>query len=131
MKEAVNKLAVVITTPPYDNLTTTAIEFIKAAINDQTKIIGVFFYQMGVLNASKNLSLPSDEFQTIKEWRHLADQHQIPLHLCSTAAEKHGLMLAQHTNNAEALSLIDNSFTLSGLGELVELTSNADRVVQL
>jgi len=118
----VNKLAVVLTTPPYDNLTTTAINIIEAAIEKRTNIIGVFFYQAGVLNAAKHLSIASDEFQTSNAWEKLVKQHNIPLHLCSTAAEKHGLM------NDE---MINDCFTISGLGELVELASNADRMLQL
>ena len=117
-----NKLAVVVTTPPYDNLTTTAINIIKAAIKNRTTIVGVFFYQVGVLNAAKHLSIPSDEFQTSDAWKKLAELHNVPLYLCSTAAEKHGLI------NEE---MIHECFTITGLGELVELASNADRMLQL
>jgi len=127
----VRKLAVVVTTPPYDNLTTTALHIIKAAIANRTTVIGVFFYQMGVLNAAKNLAIASDDFQTSNEWQQLAVEHNVPLHLCSTAAEKHGLMLEQSPQNTNELALINSHFTLSGLGELVELSSKADRVVQL
>jgi tRNA 2-thiouridine synthesizing protein D len=55
----------------------------------------------------------------------LHQKYQLPLHLCYTAAEKNGLSDEKATNNIAA------HFTVSGLGELVELTSAADRVVQL
>lgn len=123
-----NSLALVVTTPPNNNLTTTAINLVRAAINNGVSVIGVFFYQDGVLNAAKNLSIPSDEFQTLSQWQQLNSKYNVPLFLCITAAEKRGL--TDELTNIE-LSNIHQAFTVSGLGELVELTSNADRVVQL
>lgn len=121
-------LAIIVTTPPNSNLTTTAIELIKNAIENNVSVIGVFFYQDGVLNAAKHLSIPSDEFQTLKQWQQLTSEHNVPLHLCISAAEKRGLTDELSSNE---LSNIDKLFTVSGLGELVELTSKAQRVVQL
>jgi len=123
-----NRLALVVTTPPNSNLTTTAINLVRAALDSGVSIIGVFFYQDGVLNAAKYLSIPSDEFQTLAQWQQLNSVYNVPLYLCFTAAEKRGL--SDELNNHES-SNIDSAFTVSGLGELVELTSNAERVVQL
>jgi tRNA 2-thiouridine synthesizing protein D len=123
-----NKLALVVTTPPNSNLTTTAINLVKAALDSGVSIIGVFFYQDGVLNAAKYLSIPSDEFQTLAQWQQLNSEYNVPLYLCISAAEKRGL--SDELNNHES-SNIDSAFTVSGLGELVELTSKAKRVVQL
>jgi tRNA 2-thiouridine synthesizing protein D len=123
-----NKLALVVTTPPNSNLTTTAINLVKAALDSGVSVIGVFFYQDGVLNAAKYLSIPSDEFQTLAQWQQLNSEYNVPLYLCITAAEKRGL--SDELNNYES-SNIDSAFTVSGLGELVELTNKAERVVQL
>lgn len=123
-----NRLALVVTTPPNSNLTTTAINLVRAALDSGVSVIGVFFYQDGVLNAAKYLSIPSDEFQTLAKWQQLNSEYNVPLYLCITAAEKRGL--SDELNNHES-SNIDAAFTVSGLGELVELTSKAERVVQL
>ncbi|MBA6391228.1 sulfurtransferase complex subunit TusD [Colwellia sp. BRX10-3] len=123
-----NTLALVVTTQPNSNLTTTAINLVRAAVESGVSVIGVFFYQDGVLNAAKHLSIPSDEYQTLKQWQQLNREYGVPLYLCITAAEKRGL--SDELNNLE-LSSIDPVFTVSGLGELVELTSKAERVVQL
>ena len=123
-----NTLALVVTTPPNSNLTTTAIELVQAAIESGVSIVGVFFYQDGVLNAAKHLSIPSDEYQTLKQWQQINKDYSVPLYLCITAAEKRGL--TDELNHIE-LSNIDQAFAVSGLGELVELTSKAERVVQL
>lgn len=118
------KLAVVITTPPFSNLTVTALNFIEAALNSTIDIVGVFFYQDGVLNASSQLRIANDEYQTTQQWQRLHSKYQLPLHLCITAAEKRGL------TDDNSASLIADVFTVSGLGELVELNNKADRVVQ-
>lgn len=119
------KLAVVVTTPPYSNLTRTALAYIEAAIANGLDVIGVFFYQDGVINANQGVAVPNDEFGAIDGWRALNAKHQIPLHLCVSSGEKRGLSDEMPGYN------IEPCFTVSGLGELVELSSNADRVVQL
>lgn len=123
-----NTLAFVVTTPPNSNLTTTAINLVQAAIENGVSIIGVFFYQDGVLNAAKHLSIPGDEYQTLQQWQQINSKYSVPLYLCITAAEKRGL--SDELGNS-GRSNIDKAFTVSGLGELVELTSKAERVVQL
>ncbi|MFT5813990.1 MAG: tRNA 2-thiouridine synthesizing protein D [Psychroserpens sp.] len=123
-----NTLALVVTTQPNSNLTTTAINLVWAAIESGVSVIGVFFYQDGVLNAAKHLSIPTDEYQTLKQWQKINREYGVPLYLCITAAEKRGL--SDELDNHE-VSSIDPVFTVSGLGELVELTSKAERVVQL
>jgi len=121
----VQKLAVIVTSSPLSNLTITAINVVADALSNGINVIGVFFYQNGVLNASKDIQIPSDEFQILQAWHNLHIQHNVALHLCITAGEKRGLVCESENNN------IDDAFTVSGLGELVELTSKADRVLQL
>ncbi|GLX80409.1 hypothetical protein tinsulaeT_37490 [Thalassotalea insulae] len=118
-------LAVIITTAPNNHLTETAFQFISQSVDQGMNVIGVFFYQVGVLNASEHLVIPSDESPLLPRWQELSQTTNIPLYLCSTAAEKHGLLSESN------LELSHQAFTMAGLGELVELHSKADRVVQL
>lgn len=118
-----NKLAVVITTPPYSNLSVTALDYIEAALKAGVELVGVFFYQDGVIHANTQVQIASDEFQALPYWQRLHANYNLPLHLCITAAEKRGISDEQTQN-------IDSIFTVSGLGELVELSSKADRMVQ-
>lgn len=124
----VKKLAFVITTPPNSNLTATAINMVTTALKNGTNVVGVFFYQDGVLNGSQHLGLPNDEYQAHKRWQQLHHDYSLPLHLCATAAEKRGL--SDDVSDGQA-NTIHQAFTLSGLGELVELNVNADRLIQL
>jgi len=119
----VNKLAVVITTPPYSNLSVTALDYIETALKAGVELVGVFFYQDGVMHANASIQIASDEFQAISHWQRLHQAYKLPLHLCITAAEKRGISDENPLN-------IHSIFTISGLGELVELSSVADRMVQ-
>jgi len=125
----VDSLVVVVTTPPYSNLTATAINLVEAAINNGIKLDGIFFYQDGVLNASKHHKMPSDEYQACEQWHRIHKEHRVPLNLCITAAEKRGL--SDEVDESNAVSSIHEYFTVAGLGELAELTINAKRVIQL
>lgn len=116
-----------ITTPPYSNLSVTALDYIETALKSGVELMGVFFYQDGVLHANTNIQIASDEFQAISHWQRLHQKYSLPLYLCITAAEKRG-MSDNHDNDHE--QNIHSIFTVSGLGELVELSTAADRTVQ-
>ena len=123
----INKLAVIITTPPNNPLTQSAYQLIAQAVTQNIEVIGVFFYQAGVLNASQYLSIPNDEFPLHTKWQTLHKDHQVPLYLCSTAAEKHGLI---NENEPLTLNHINDNFPLAGLVELVALSPQENVMVQ-
>ncbi|MGL1957468.1 MAG: sulfurtransferase complex subunit TusD [Colwellia sp.] len=124
-----NKLAVVITTSPNNNLTITALSYVESALLAGVEVIGVFFYQEGVMHANNAINIASDEFQAIKQWSRLHKAYNLPLHVCITAAEKRGIIGDDNINEANT-ETINDIFTLSGLGELVELSTNSTRMVQ-
>jgi len=121
----VKTLAVVITTPPYSHLTISALKYVEAALEAGIDVVGVFFYQDGVMHANKDISIASDEYQAISHWQQLHQRYQLPLHICITAAEKRGIACDSMDNEK-----INEAFIVSGLGELVELTTKAARLVQ-
>lgn len=126
-----SSLVIIVTTPPHYNATVTAISYVEAALKQKDiNVLGVFFYQAGVLNANQYVKLPNDECQTLNRWQALAQQYQLSLHLCITAGEKHGLSDEIDLTDSMQSNILPE-FTISGLGELVTLTSQADRVVQL
>ena len=120
-----NTLAVVVTTPPYSPLTTTAITYVETALASGYEVIGVFFYQDGAMHANKDISIASDEYQSITAWQRLYHEYNLPLHICITAAEKRGVLC-----DASDKTIINDAFTVSGLGELVEISTKATRLVQ-
>ena len=118
-----NTLSVLVTTSPNNHLSATALDYIEAALKNGVELVGIFFYQDGVMHANKNIQIPNDEFQPILHWQRLKQAYTLPLHLCVSAAEKRGMS----DENADSIHSI---FTISGLGELVDLLSKADRMVQ-
>ncbi|WP_448550250.1 sulfurtransferase complex subunit TusD [Thalassotalea fusca] len=122
------KFALMVTTKPTDPKTVTAINIANAIVAQKHELLGVFFYQEGVLNASEYLCIPNDEYQTTNAWSAFTESSAVPLHLCSTAAEKHGLIEETEQEDFEHIS---PAFQVSGLGQLVELTSKADKVIKL
>lgn len=123
-----SSFALVVTTSVIDNKTNTALAFAKELVQQGHSINGIFFYQDGVLNANKYVQAPSDEINLLTAWVDFNKQTSTPLHLCITAGERRGLT----DNEDEGFNHnIHPAFTISGLGELVVLTSTADKVVQL
>ncbi|MEW6997159.1 sulfurtransferase complex subunit TusD [Colwelliaceae bacterium BS250] len=120
--------ALIISTAPTDNKTYTALMFANAIIEQGHNINGVFFYQQGVLNANAYVQTPSDEVNLLTKWQEFTQTTNVALHMCITAAERRGLT---DSNDDGMQNNIDKCFTISGLGELVVLTSAADKVVQL
>ncbi len=96
----------------------------------QFNVTGVFFYQAGVLNGARNIDLPSDEVNLSIAWRNIAQDLNISLHLCSTAAERFGLTCFLD-DGQPSLQTIQQGFKPSGLGEMVALINSADRMIQL
>ena len=123
-----SSFALVVSTSPTDNKTNTALAFAQQLLADGHTLKGIFFYQDGVLNANKYVQTPSDELNLVTAWCKFQQQTSTPLHLCITAGERRGLT---DSNNDEFHHNIAAGFTISGLGELVVLTSAADKVVQL
>ena len=99
----------------------------QAIIAQGHTINGIFFYQDGVINANISIQTPSDEINLLHAWQTFHQTTSTPLHLCITAAERRGLTDGSDDHFAN----IDKTFTISGLGELVVLTSGADKVIQL
>ncbi|TRX56886.1 sulfurtransferase complex subunit TusD [Thalassomonas sp. M1454] len=120
--------ALIVSTPPTDNKTHTALKFAQTLIAQEHVITGVFFYHDGVMNANQLVQTPSDELNLMVAWQEFNQQTNTPLHLCITAGERRGLT---DSNDDQYNHNIAPNFTISGLGELVVLTSQADKVVQL
>lgn len=116
-----SQFILVIHTPPWSySSVKSACQFAEAAITRGNQVKAIFFYQDGVLNAATSLDIPSDELNGQKQILNLVKNHNIPLLLCVTAAEKRGLKE----------DVILPPFTISGLAEFAELSTQADQIIQ-
>ena len=83
--------AIVVSGPAYGTqAASSAYRFVQAVLASGHVILGVFFYQDGVMNASFLHSPATDEDDLHQLWCQLAIQEQIPLHTCIAAAQRRG-----------------------------------------
>ena len=90
----------------------------------------VFFLDAGTLNSAAGIVLPQDEANPVQPWSALARQHAVELVICVTSALRYGMLDAEEARrHVRQAPTIDTSFTISGLGDLVDACAQADRVV--
>ncbi|HGM5491931.1 TPA: sulfurtransferase complex subunit TusD [Serratia fonticola] len=106
-------------------------QFAQALLAAGHRITSVFFYREGVLNANQLTSPASDEFDLVRAWVGLAQQHGVELNVCVAAALRRGVADEQEAAQlALAAANLQPGFTLSGLGSLAEAALSNDRLVQ-
>ncbi|AEW44766.1 sulfur transfer protein complex, TusD subunit [Serratia symbiotica str. 'Cinara cedri'] len=108
-----------------------AYQFSLALLAQGHIISSIFFYHEGVLNANKLTAPASDEFDLVRAWKQLAEQHSITLNVCIAAALRRGVTNEQESRK-QGLSEtnLQPGFTLSGLGALSEALLSNDRIIQ-
>ena len=126
------RFALMVTGPAYGTQqASSALQFAQAALAEGHEIACVFFYREGVYNANQLSSPASDEFDLVRAWQSLHDDHAVSLHICVAAALRRGVVDQQE---AQQLGLpacnLQPGFTLSGLGALAEAALTCDRMVQ-
>lgn len=109
----------------------TAYLFAQALLEKGHHLVSVFFYQDGVNNGSRLTVPANDEFDLVKHWQELAEQHSVRLETCVAAALRRGIVSEseskQHGLDSDNLA---SRFNQSGLGSLAEALLMQDRVVQ-
>ena len=125
------KIGVVISEGPYTHQAAdTAYRFVKSAIEKGHEVPRVFFYHDGV-NVATRLSLPpQDERHIQQNWTALAKEHGVDLVVCVAAAQRRGLLdESEATRNGKDANNIAEGFRISGLGQLIEMGIQTDRLV--
>lgn len=105
---------------PYQHQSSdSAFQFCKAAIARGHTVQRVFFYNDGVNNSTRLSEPPQDDRNIVQRWSKLAQEHGVDLVVCVAAALRRGIK----DENLAA------GFRISGLGQLVEVGIQADRLV--
>ena len=113
------KFAILLQDGPYNHQASdSAYKFISAAMEKGHEIVGVFFYNDGVLNSNKLMDPPTDDRHIGKRWSELGAKG-VDIVVCIAAAKRRGI-----TNE-----VLGENMRISGLGQLVDMTLQADRVV--
>ncbi|MFO3906612.1 sulfurtransferase complex subunit TusD [Enterobacter hormaechei] len=126
------RFALMVTGPAYGTQqASSALQFARALLAAGHELVSVFFYREGVYNANQLTSPASDEFDLVRAWQALHEQHGVELHICVAAALRRGVSDA---NEAQRLGLpaanLNDGFSLSGLGALAQAALTCDRMVQ-
>ncbi|MDP1864290.1 MAG: sulfurtransferase complex subunit TusD [Thiobacillus sp.] len=93
--------------------------FARAAIEKGHKVQRVFFYHDGVYNATRLATPPQDDRNVAARWEKLAADHGVDLVVCVAAAQRRGI----------TDGVLGDNFRISGLGQLVEMGIQYDRLV--
>ena len=116
--------------PNHSNVGQTAYQFIYTALRLGHEIVRVFFYHDGILHAFRHATQPDDELQLIQRWSDLAKHNQIDLVVCISAAQRRGLLcLDEAQRQGKQEDDLAEGFRISGLGQWVEATLIADRLI--
>lgn len=113
------KFGILIQEGPYNHQAAdSAYNFTVAALEKGHEITGIFFYNDGVLNATKLMDPPQDDRNINKRWSELGEKG-IDLIVCIAASKRRGI-------NDEVLA---PKFRIAGLGQLVDIAIKSDRLI--
>lgn len=126
------RFAILVTGPAYGTQqASSALQFSQAVIAQGHILESVFFYREGVYNANLLTSPANDEFDIVRAWQQLNEQHDVELHICVAAAMRRGVTDAEQANQLGLPCYnMQPGFTLSGLGALAQASLSCDRTVQ-
>lgn len=125
------KFAIVVYGPPYTyQAAHSALHFARAVIESGHQIYRIFFYHDGVYNANALIAPPQDETDIHAQWTTLAQEHDVELIVCIASSLRRGVLDETEADRYEkSAANIGKPFEISGLGQLIDASINADRVV--
>ncbi len=125
------KFGVVVNEGPYTHeAADTAYQFTRAALEKGHEVLRVFFYHDGVNNGTRLTTPPQDDRHITNRWSELAEKHGLDLIVCIAAAQRRGIVDADEAKRqGKDANNIAPGFRISGLGQLIEVGIQADRLV--
>lgn len=108
----------------------TALRFARTLLAAGHSLHRVFFYRDGVMNANTLSCNAADETSIPADWQALANEHQLDLVVCISAAIRRGVIDSNEARRyGKSQHNLAEGFELSGLGQLVEASICSDRVI--
>jgi tRNA 2-thiouridine synthesizing protein D len=125
------KFGVVVSEGPYTHQAAdSAYHFVKSALARGHEVPRVFFYHDGVNVSTRFAIPPQDERNLQKNWSALAKEHDVDLVVCIAAAQRRGLLDENEARRqGKDGDNIAEGFRISGLGQLIEMGIQTDRLV--
>lgn len=120
----------VVSSPASGQCAMTAARFAQAVLARGHSINRVFFLDAGTSTGSATAVFPQDEDDRLAPWIELAERDKVELILCISSAIKYGMLDETEARRYErAAATVHPAFTISGLGQLVDAASAADRLI--
>lgn len=114
------KFGILVLEGPYQHQASdSAYNFTKAVLDKGHEIVGVFFYNDGVQNASSFGEPPQDDRNVQKMWSDLAAEKGLDVIVCIAAAKRRGIIDEN----------LISGMRISGLGQLTDIAIKADRLI--
>lgn len=113
------KFGILVQNGPYNNQASdSAYHFVRAALNKGHEITGIFFYNDGVYNAISTMEPPTDDRHIGKRWSEIGAKG-VDIVICIAAGKRRGIVDSDIMPNMR----------ISGLGQLIDMTLNSDRMI--
>ncbi|HIJ37985.1 MAG TPA: sulfurtransferase complex subunit TusD [Rhodospirillaceae bacterium] len=114
------KFALLVLKAPFQHqASASALAFARASLDQGHQLVRVFFYEEGVQNANRLAAPSAPDTNLVHLWSNLASEQGVDLVVCASAGLRRGLREAN----------LAPGFRISGLGQLIEATIIADRLV--
>lgn len=114
------KFAIQVLEGPYNHeASDSAYNFAQAVLEKGHEIVGIFFYHDGVINVSDQAEPPQDDRNIQKRWSELGKDKGVDIVACIAASKRRGIKDGH----------IVEGTRISGLGQLTDMTIEADRLV--
>ncbi|MBU2582031.1 MAG: sulfurtransferase complex subunit TusD [Alphaproteobacteria bacterium] len=127
------KFSILVNEGPYTHQASdTALQFTRAVLAKGHEVMRVFFYHDGVNVGSRLTVPPQDDRNLQKSWSDLAEEHKLDLVVCIAAAQRRGILdegEAKRHGKGEGAANLAPGFRISGLGQLIEMGIESDRLV--
>ena len=125
------KFSIVVNGAPYSSeAPLSALHFAQAVQRAGHEIYRVFFYHDGVYTGNKLSAPPQDETDIVASWVQFARQHNIEIVVCIAAALRRGMLDESEADRYEKSTFVmADEFVISGLGQMIDASLNADRTV--
>lgn len=106
-----------------------ALRFCEAAVAAGHTLVRVFFHGEGADCANTNRVMPQDESDLLLRWQNLHAITGTDFVVCVSSALKRGILDQREAQRSGKLATLAPFMSIGGLGQLVEATTLADRVV--
>ena len=124
------KYVIIINNSPLNSQASlTAYHFAETTIQKKHQLLSVFFYQQGAYHGLTHTVLQQDETDVSQLWVTLTNSHYCPLHICSAAALRRGIIDTTAAKHYQLPISMNKNFQAISLNEFLLIAADADRML--